>query len=59
MYARIRIAIPAAALLAIPAATVQNFLESMPAWLTDGMAIGWWYGCCCRLRNGYQHDGNS
>ena len=36
----IRIAIPAAALLAIPAATVQNFLESMPAWLTDGMAIG-------------------
>ena len=36
----VRIAIPAAALLAIPAATVQNFLESMPAWLTDGMAIG-------------------
>lgn len=36
----IRIAIPAAALLIIPAATVQGFLESMPAWLTDGMAIG-------------------
>lgn len=36
----IRIAIPAAALLFIPAATVQGFLESMPAWLTDGMAIG-------------------
>lgn len=36
----LRIAIPAAALLVIPAATVQNFLESMPAWLTDGMAIG-------------------
>ncbi len=36
----LRIAIPAAALLFIPAATVQNFLESMPAWLTDGMAIG-------------------
>ncbi|EST89863.1 PTS mannose/fructose/sorbose transporter subunit IIC [Vagococcus lutrae] len=36
----IRIAIPAAALLFIPAQTVQNFLESMPAWLTDGMAIG-------------------
>lgn len=36
----VRIAIPAAALLFIPAATVQSFLESMPAWLTEGMAIG-------------------
>ncbi|MFC0233676.1 PTS mannose/fructose/sorbose transporter subunit IIC [Vagococcus entomophilus] len=36
----IRIAIPAAALLFIPAQTVQNFLESMPTWLTEGMAIG-------------------
>ncbi|MBC1720941.1 PTS mannose/fructose/sorbose transporter subunit IIC [Listeria seeligeri] len=36
----IRIAIPAAALLFIPADSVQNFLEAMPAWLTDGMAIG-------------------
>lgn len=36
----IRIAIPAAALLFIPADSVQSFLESMPAWLTDGMAIG-------------------
>lgn len=36
----LRIAIPAAALLFIPAATVQGFLESMPAWLTDGMSIG-------------------
>ncbi|MFL2100198.1 PTS mannose/fructose/sorbose transporter subunit IIC [Desemzia sp. FAM 23991] len=36
----VRIAIPAAALLFIPATTVQGFLESMPAWLTDGMAIG-------------------
>lgn len=36
----IRIAIPAGALLFIPAPTVQSFLESMPAWLTDGMAIG-------------------
>lgn len=36
----LRIAIPAAALLFIPAETVQAFLESMPAWLTDGMAIG-------------------
>lgn len=35
-----RIAIPAAALLVIPPATVQGFLESMPAWLTDGMSIG-------------------
>lgn len=36
----IRIAIPAAALLFIPAEVVQSALESMPAWLTDGMAIG-------------------
>ena len=36
----VRIAVPAAALLFIPAQTVQSFLESMPAWLTDGMAIG-------------------
>lgn len=36
----IRIAVPAAALLFIPANTVRSFLESMPAWLTDGMAIG-------------------
>ena len=36
----LRIAIPAAALLFIPAKTVQAFLSSMPAWLTDGMAIG-------------------
>ena len=36
----LRIAIPAAALLAIPTETVQGFLESMPAWLTDGMSIG-------------------
>ncbi len=36
----LRIAIPAAALLVIPADTVQSFLESMPAWLTEGMAIG-------------------
>ena len=36
----VRIAIPAAALLFIPAVTVKNTLEMMPAWLTDGMAIG-------------------
>jgi PTS system mannose-specific IIC component len=36
----LRIAIPAAALLFIPASTVQAALESMPAWLTEGMAIG-------------------
>ncbi|MDR3191251.1 MAG: PTS mannose/fructose/sorbose transporter subunit IIC [Lactobacillaceae bacterium] len=36
----LRIAIPAGALLFIPAATVSAALGSMPAWLTDGMAIG-------------------
>ena len=36
----VRIALPAGLLLFIPAQTVQNFLQAMPAWLTDGMAIG-------------------
>lgn len=36
----LRIAIPAALLLMIPADAVRGFLESMPAWLTDGMGIG-------------------
>lgn len=36
----IRIAIPAGALLFIPPEAVRGFLESMPAWLTEGMAIG-------------------
>ncbi|WP_303973805.1 PTS mannose/fructose/sorbose transporter subunit IIC [Streptococcus merionis] len=36
----LRIAIPAALLLAIPAESVQSLLEAMPAWLKDGMAIG-------------------
>ena len=36
----IRIAIPAAALLAIPASAVSSALNSMPDWLTDGMSIG-------------------
>jgi len=36
----LRIAIPAAALCFIPTQVVQNFLQSMPAWLTEGMTIG-------------------
>ena len=36
----LRIAIPSALLLVIPSSAVRAFLESMPAWLTDGMAIG-------------------
>ena len=36
----LRIAIPAALLLAIPTATVRSALEAMPAWLNEGMAIG-------------------
>ncbi|MDF7670624.1 PTS mannose/fructose/sorbose transporter subunit IIC [Orbaceae bacterium ESL0721] len=35
-----RIAIPAAALLFIPAETVKEALNTMPEWLTTGMAIG-------------------
>lgn len=36
----LRIAIPCAALLFIPADVVNGVLTSMPAWLSDGMAIG-------------------
>ncbi|MDR0614577.1 MAG: PTS mannose/fructose/sorbose transporter subunit IIC, partial [Lactobacillales bacterium] len=36
----LRIAIPAAALLFIPATSVRSALESMPEWLSDGMGIG-------------------
>ncbi len=36
----IRVAIPAACLLVVPTEVVSGFLNSMPAWLTDGMAIG-------------------
>ena len=36
----LRIAIPAAAMLFVPASAVRAFLGSMPAWLTDGMTIG-------------------
>lgn len=36
----LRIAIPAAALLFIPADSVKEVLNAMPKWLTDGMAIG-------------------
>ncbi|MBG9367750.1 MULTISPECIES: PTS mannose/fructose/sorbose transporter subunit IIC [unclassified Streptococcus] len=36
----LRIAVPAALLLAIPTEAVQSALEAMPAWLSDGMAIG-------------------
>lgn len=36
----LRIAIPAGALLFIPASAVQAALAAMPAWLADGMAIG-------------------
>ncbi|KRL05952.1 PTS family mannose porter, IIC component [Liquorilactobacillus oeni DSM 19972] len=36
----LRIAIPAAALLFIPSTAVRGLLESMPAWLSDGMTIG-------------------
>ncbi|AUJ33077.1 MAG: PTS mannose/fructose/sorbose transporter subunit IIC [Liquorilactobacillus nagelii] len=36
----LRIAIPAAAMMFIPASTVKGVMESMPSWLTDGMTIG-------------------
>ena len=36
----LRIVIPAICLLFIPAEAVKNLLESMPAWLTEGMSVG-------------------
>lgn len=36
----VRIAIPAAMILAIGEGPVRGLLESMPVWLTDGLAIG-------------------
>ncbi len=36
----LRIAIPAAALLVIPASSVRSMLDAMPDWLNDGMTIG-------------------
>ena len=36
----LRIAIPAALLLAIPSGTVRGWLAMMPQWLSDGMTIG-------------------
>lgn len=36
----LRIAIPAIALCIIPVGIVQSALQSIPTWLTDGMAIG-------------------
>lgn len=36
----VRIAIPAAALCIVPASAVTNALNQMPAWLSNGMAIG-------------------
>ncbi|WP_338036458.1 PTS mannose/fructose/sorbose transporter subunit IIC [Neobacillus notoginsengisoli] len=36
----LRIAIPAALIVAVGAGPVRGLLEAMPAWLTDGLAIG-------------------
>lgn len=36
----VRIALPAALILAIGAGPISELLNSMPAWLTDGLAIG-------------------
>ena len=54
----LRIAIPAACLLAIPTETVQNFLQSMPAMVNRWYVHRWWYGSSRWLCNGYQHDRN-
>ena len=53
----LRIAIPAALLLMIPAETVKTALEQMPKWLSDGMQIGGGMVVAVGLCHGYQHDG--
>lgn len=40
VFQGLRIAIPAALLIAIPADQVQNLLQMMPKWLQEGMAVG-------------------
>ena len=47
----LRIAIPAALLLAVPTSVVQGVLNAMPAWLSGGMAVGGEIGrASCRER---------
>jgi PTS system mannose-specific IIC component len=36
----LRIAVPAALLLAVPTSAVQSILNAMPDWLSGGMAVG-------------------
>ncbi len=46
-------------LLMIPAESVKSALEAMPAWLSEGMQINWWYGRSRWLCHSYQRVGNS
>lgn len=53
----LRIAIPAAALLVIPAGAVKECLGSNACMVVRRHVHRRRHGCCRRLRNGYQHDG--
>lgn len=53
----IRIAIPAALVLAIGAGPISSLLAAMPTWLNRRFSNWWWNGCSCWLCNGNQHDG--
>ena len=55
----LRIAVPAALLLAIPAESVQHALGLMPSWLNHGMVVGGGMVVAVGYAIGYQHDGNS
>ncbi len=52
----VRIAIPAAALLAIQHKLCNHF-RIYASMVNRWYGYRWWYGRSCRLRNGYQHDG--
>ncbi len=55
----LRIAVPAAILIAVPAAAVRAALTSMPEWLTGGMAIGGGMVVAVGYALVITHDGNS
>ena len=56
----LRIAIPAALLLAVPTSVVQRCLECYACLVCRVVWLSVvWYGRCRWLRDGYQHDGDS
>ncbi len=54
----IRIAVPAGLILSYRRRSSESFLESMPVWLTDGLAIGGGMVVAVGYAMVNQHDGN-